>query len=464
MAQHNSTFFGRLTFCSFVGFVAVALASACASSALSSAAQVPADFVANRDIQIAAFDGDRPVAVTEPGRSYRLVTRGLARLNRREIEVVDVPVALVESTATLMNAVANFTVNVEPIGNGESWAQAYGPIVVAARCFELSSHGEGVLRLVDIENRVLVAAPPLTAITSYSYLNALALLDEGKDNLAKETLLSSVALFPGSPDADHYHLPNNAIANQQNWLTYLALTRLADRDQDRYLGLALERSPELLQYELGTEKLPVVAADDLKHDVAFLIDSAQKSPGGEPWGQRAKDAEAARGAAIMSLLVSPVLEPGTDGKMARSIRPTPVPFRAFFYEEPVATLLRSKETVEIIADLYMKHQSRPIDLILLTRKTSWQYLGETEPAEAFGMTAESSAPRQIQGVAYRPHLKALSALAADVGRRLGAGLSPAEIRATTGLTSDASLRATGEAKLAALEVREAAWFTAALGL
>ncbi len=468
MANQEHRFFQKLLAPITRLFAPAALASACASGNPAPASTTPAEptagFSANRDIQIAAFDGDKPISVVEPGHSYRLVTSGLAKFNRREIEVVGVPVDLAEGAASLMNEVANYVVNVKQIENGKSWAQDYGQTTVAARCFELSSHGQDVLRVVDLEHQEPVETPPLTAITAYSYMKALSLQEKGDDEHALKLLLSSAKLFPGDPKAQHYNLRNNAIINQQNWLTYVALARAAEKDQDRYFRMALERSPELLRYELGTEQLPVVAKGDLAKDIKFLVEAAQKGPGGEPWGKRAKDAESAKGADIMSFLISPIVEPGSDGMISRAVNPAPVPFRAFFYEDPVAGSLRKPETIDLVADLYTKYQSDPIALVLLTRTVTRLYLGETEPNAVFGLPSDGSAPRKSEGTAYRPHLKVVSALVADVGRRLAAGMSIPEIRATSGLTGDASLRKTGEAKLAALEEREGTWYSAAIGL
>jgi hypothetical protein len=126
--------------------------------------------------------------------------------------------------------------------------------------------------------------------------------------------------------------------------------------------------------------------------------------------------------------------------------------------------LRKQETVELVTDLYAKYQADPIGVVLFTRNVTRLYLGETEPSAAFEIPSVGSAPGKSEDVAYRPHLKIVSALVADVGRRLAAGMSIPEIRATSGLTTDASLRKTGEAKLAALKEREDTWYRAAVGL
>jgi hypothetical protein len=468
MVIQEPTFFERLTAAVARLFAPAAIASACASATPAPAPERPAEptaaFTANRDIQIAAFDGAKPVSVVEAGHSYRLVTNGLAKFNRREIEVVGVPVELVAGAASLMNEVANYVVNVKQIEDGKSWAQDYGQTTVAARCFELSSYGQDVLRVVDLENQEPVEVPPLTAITAYSYMKALSLQETGDNEQALELLLLSAKIFPGDPNAQHYTVRTGAIINQQNWLTYVALARAIQEDEARYFRMALERSPELLRYELGAEQLPVIAKGALVKDIKFIVEAAQKGPGGEPWGKRAKDAESAKGADIMSFLISPIVEPGSDGMISRTVNPAPVPFRAFFYEDPVAGSLRQQDAIDLVADLYAKYRADPIGLVLFTRRVTRLYLGETEPGAVFGVASEGSAPRRSEGVAYRPHLKVVSALVADVGRRLAAGMSIPEIRATSGLTSDASLRKTGEAKLAALEEREGSWYRAAIGL
>lgn len=162
----------------------------------------------------------------------------------------------------------------------------------------------------------------------------------------------------------------------------------------------------------------------------------------------------------MSFLSSPI--PSSSG---RELNVGPVPFRRYYYEQPVAGKLLSSEVGELAADIYSHYRADPISLLLLVRGTRWIYTGPTDPHLVHGLSADRKGGPPIArlNIEYQPHYKMLGSILADIGRKLSAGLTGEEIRSIYRLSKSPVSESSAKAKLEKQEQDEGRWYMAAVG-
>ena len=133
--------------------------------------------------------------------------------------------------------------------------------------------------------------------------------------------------------------------------------------------------------------------------------------------------------------------------------------RALSAGENAERLRKDGKLREIAVEAYGRLRGSPFDLLGLTRETRELYLGAPEPADIHGGKSDAAPPRTGSEIAWRPHLKMLSSLVADVARKSMAGLTDEAIRSTY----DASADATVAAKLLDRHRRlESGWYAGAM--
>jgi hypothetical protein len=297
------------------------------------------------------------------------------------------------------------------------------------------------------------------ALATVLYIQAMQKLEgQGDRDTALAELKKAVELYPGDQAARQYQFPR-PLVNQGNHLSYLTLSN-EESEKVSWYRAALERSDLVLQYELGCAELPDRSREELVRDAARLVRAAQQAKGAAPWGEaKLQEAEASVGAGIMALLPSPI--PYPDGRV---MNVGPVPFRRYFYEQPVAARLLDQDIGELAADIYRQHRRQPIELLVMLRETRWIYLGPVDPYAVHGVPARSrdAPPRAPLNSDYQAQDKTLGSIVADIGRKLAAGLTPMEIRAVFKLTREPSQVAGAQRKLAKFAEQEERWYAAAI--
>lgn len=162
----------------------------------------------------------------------------------------------------------------------------------------------------------------------------------------------------------------------------------------------------------------------------------------------------------MALLASPI--PRAEGRIVSA---TPVPFRRYFYEKPISDRLRSRAVAELAADVYRRYRSRPVDFLLLViRETRALYEGAVDPKGAHGLQAAGAETLADKREAYKAHYRMLGSVLADIGRKLGAGLSMEELSEHYQLAATNRYEQAIREKLEKQEALESKYMMAALGL
>lgn len=392
-------------------------------------------FDAARDLVIQLFDGARQVTELHPNLPpLRVCTRGLSAHAHPELELVNVPPALAQEAATLLNLIADYSLNKRRLEPGSLWASRLPERFVVAATFHTAN---ALLRVTD-----LAALPDTTAHTALSAIavsRALTLDAADEKEAAVSILQAALQHFPSAPG------PSIAInggenINQNNNLAYLALSRFGIDEQDNYVR-ALERSEDLLRVEAGGVFPPPAKREVLARDAMLLLSSLHNA-----WSSLTGLPSPGDGVAF---LLSPVVHLEGDD-LVHALALGPASFRRAFYEGPVSKAL--KQQTALAAEIYAKHQATPAKLLALTRAaTSDLY----EEGFRFG---EDNRPRRRLAMAIlgKPpkHLPFLSRILASLGRDLLAGLNPDELRARYSLIDDSNLLASANAKLTALKEQE----------
>ena len=109
--------------------------------------------------------------------------------------------------------------------------------------------------------------------------------------------------------------------------------------------------------------------------------------------------------------------------------------------------------LEVVADVVVAYARRPAQLVSKMHEVCSLYRLGDEEAEVYGR------PRL-----YQTGDRVVSALLADLARRVYAGLSVAEVRVAYGLVEDEGLRASGQVKMESLRAREMQAYMQALQL
>jgi len=418
-------------------------------------------FDVEKHLEIKAYHAATHVPEPVEGRSYRLVTEGLARWDRRELEVLDVPWSAFTAASWVLQQVAAYTVNEKRIQDRQTFAGSAGPFASAVRCFETVSHGLEVSRLGDVGATDCPTGPPQVAMATFELVLALATYDEDPE-AAVGTWLASIERFPGTPDGGPERRVTGLGYNTENFLTYLALAKHDSERRERWLEAAFERSSIAVEHELGVEVLPELPLDQLRRDAAQLVIAVQTGPGGEPWGPQRMRADGKRGADMMALLLSPLMARRGD-RVVRIVNPVPFTFRNYFYEAPVRDLLRSDAVLGVVAEVYAARRAAPAKLLAQTCMARSIYQVDLEPT-AFGLTDQPEEMAIDVEETVPPHFPALSRIAADVGRRVAAGLAIDELRASYGLSTDAAAQERARTKLADLDALEGKHYGAAVGV
>jgi hypothetical protein len=420
-------------------------------------------FDANRDLTIHAFDGAKEITEAESGHNYRLATKGMAGRGFLELEMVGIPLEAASAAAVILNSLAGYMVTEKAVTSGQNWAHEFERTWVVARVFEVTTNGQKYFRVVDVENTQPVDQPPRVAVSTIMYEKAMAALEKGDDDTARQLLSDSVAFFPGVPTVQRIGFKEPMVVNFQNHLSWLGLSQSHEgAEREKFYRTALERSPEFLTYELGAKELPTLGRSDLEKATSGVIAAAQATQGAEPLGEKVKAAETAKGAAIMGFVPSPILEPGNEVHGQRELSILPLPFRYMFYEPPVSTHLQKAESHALIASIYLHYQKTPLDLLAVLHDTRLIYQPDPEPKQFHGVATDSKAPSSKAVGGYEPHQKALSMTAAYVGRMFAAGLTVKEILVVAGVEKGDGAGAL--AKLAAWQDRENGWFAATISL
>jgi hypothetical protein len=401
-----------------------------------------------------AFDPQKELkidATPDAQGTFRLVTKGLAKHGRRELELIGLPQELAMAGAVVLNNVAGYVVDRRPITHLQTFGLALQDVLLVGRGLEV----DGLLRLVDIMDDGQTEKPARMLVTTAQLMRGLAVVEENADE-AVSRWMCCVDFFPGDPANAEYRFKSGQVTNQENHLVYLALAQHDYEGAGEWYRRALERSNLALAYELGAEELLPIDRATVVRAARELVE-ALLAP--DPaWGSAKMSQTDRRGADLMAMVLSPIVHAGNEGYF-RFVNPAPFVFRNYFYEAPVRQQLQAAAVHELAADLYEAMRKRPARVLELTRETRNIYVLPLEPLEPHGHAPVGGTV--AAAISDVPHvgLQALSRLLAQIGRLLAAGLTHDEIRALHELGGDAS---SAQSKLDALEEREGQLFMAAM--
>lgn len=418
-------------------------------------------FDPQKDMTIDVFIGAERVTEAVPGQAMRLVTNGLAARKRRELEVVGIPPELAPAAAVALNHVAAYVANEKEIKNGQSFGLRVGPCLMVGRGFEAVSHGQPVLRLGDISETAATETPPKQVIASTEWVRGLAVLESDPDT-ALNRWRQSVDFFPGDPTNAQYRFGEGQVVNQENHLTYLSLARHDSERAANWYRMALERSSVALAHELGGPLPDAAAREQVIEAAQQLVTALQDSAEILPLGGATTDPSEARGAELMAMFPAPMVL-AFGNTLRRMVSVLPFPFRAYFYESPVREQLQNAQVYAVAAELYALAATDPVRVLELTRETRGIYLSELEALEPYG-ESDNAIPSKVFEYSAAPevNVQLLSRILADLGRRLAAGLTLDEVRASLDLMNDAALKASAESKQNAQAEQEARYYMAAM--
>lgn len=376
-------------------------------------------FAANRDIKIEASESSAG--------AFTLRTRGLAAKRRAELEIADVPEALLNGAGGVINLVADYSVNSaelladQTVGIVLAVGDEGRKLLLAARAVtaeapkaglwsKLTGGGKGVLRLVDVTGD---SGAPLTAITSM--LVHRAELRAAKDDAAgaREELETAVAAFPGQPGGAEAPAIGGADGtyNWQNHLAYLDLARLDEDDAPdaaaARFGEALARSAELARRELGASLDDVLGLDDDE-----IASAARRIIEHNLGAMHRGDADAE--APDLATVASPIWELD-EGRSSRRASVIPAALLALYYEGKSKEGL-VREGAELVTKILARDRAEPWHPAWIARST-----------RQFWITSDAPLLEPI-GPA-RPSYGLVSLVLADIARCFQAGATAAEILA-----------------------------------
>lgn len=418
---------------------------------------------------MAKFDARRDMAINgderRPG-AYALTTAGLRKFGRPEFEIIGVPeIATKAVAANIIYDLADYTVNNAEIRSGEVTVlpkrlegSDEEPLLFVMKVLwsrqptgglfaKMTGKGDpGVLRIVEQKADSADAVPlPLIAMAMVYRAEALRVTNQPEAALLE--LEGAISIFPGDRTERpgvRLKLGSKDIEGDDNWQNGTAYRRwstLASKVEGNVYQETFTRCPPLASFELGASlsELASLELADIRQQIEKIktqnLNAFSVSPG--PHSE-------------LVMFASPLWRLGAGGRARRGMALLPKGFEQHYFVGDARKALESdSRLVDAVAET-----------VFNSRTTPWHLLPFVHLAREIYGDASSEAKAEVTGT-FHPVDELASALLADVGRSVRAGLTIEEIRGRLGL-GPAVRDSRAEEKMATLDAWETERYNAAI--
>lgn len=403
------------------------------------------------------------VAEDAAGAICNLITDGLAKAGRPELELVGVPEEFARDAAGVLNLLADYTANKKQVSAGERVAIGLSRAHLIVQLIKsptpapaapqkagffsklLGGGPQAPLRVVSAEPNASIEESPREAIATLMLERAARMLDaeDGDPEAGRAELQRSLQYLPGDPSRARPSPFQGVIYNVENHLTWYELAQLTEGPEStRLMTEALRRSPDLVAQELGmfADELPRIAEGELEEHARLIIEA----------NTRGDYIVESLGPGPVAILSSPLWIAGDDSDALRKAALLPPRYADLYYTGAGAQALTSKPIAALAAEAVRAHASDPLSLALHLRgaRAAW---------------FDPSAPVKSLGLRWEPAFGPLSLAIAHAARAYAAGCTDEEVRASLGLGTDEAAKTSAAEKLAQQQSYEDAWKAEALG-